>query len=114
MGFFNEMVFVILKYFFHGIRPKKCYVFLSESPCVLYKNADTPKHASNGRDFSREPAAGEPTAAVPEAAAAAGRTKRRPERADTEEDEDSTSSATVSRSATIIVKDSVTKAWYIS
>ncbi len=55
--------------------------------------------------FSRERAAGEPAATAPEAAAAAGRTKRRPERADTEEDEDSTSSATVSRSSTFIVKD---------
>ncbi len=54
--------------------------------------------------FSRERAVGEPATAVPEAAAAgAGRTKRRPERADTEEDEDSTSSATVSRSSTFIV-----------
>ncbi len=66
--------------------------------------------------FSRERAAGEPAAAVPEAAAAgAGRTKRRPERADTEEDEDSTSSATVSRSSTFIVKDMVVrKVWHTS
>jgi ribosomal protein L12E/L44/L45/RPP1/RPP2 len=62
--------------------------------------------------FSRERAAGEPAATAPEAAAAAGRTKRRPERADTEEDEDSTSSATVSRCSALIVKDSVIKVWH--